>query len=138
MLRPLRFQRFRLSVLKKPNGLNRQQEEAQFDKYNGNSIWVNGILKELESYVSISLFKMLLSSTLKSRAERYQFAPLQMIFYIKLDLRGKSRLVIGGHVVDLSGHEVYAITMKYVSPEILMTIASENDLEVITGDIGNA
>ena len=88
MLRTLRFQRLRLSMLKKPNGLNRQRtnsgnlkyiirvpsnvkENAQFDKYNGNSLWANDILKELESLMSMSLFKKLLSSLRKSRAKRY-------------------------------------------------------------------
>ena len=48
-----------------------------------------------------------------------------MIFDVKVDLRREYRLFIEGHVVDLYGHEVYAITMKSVSARILMTIAAE-------------
>ena len=48
------------------------------------------------------------------------------------------RLVIGGHVVDSSRHEVYASTMNSVSASILMTIAAAYNLYVMTGDIGNA
>ena len=58
-------------------------------------------------------------------------------FYVKVDLRRKSRLVIGGHVVDSSGHEVYDSTMKLVSDRILTTIAAANNLDVMTDDIGN-
>ena len=61
-----------------------------------------------------------------------------MIFDVKVDLRRKARLVIGGHVVDSTGHEVYASTMKSVSARVLMTIAAANDLDVMVGDIGNA
>ena len=61
-----------------------------------------------------------------------------MIFDVKVDLRIKARLVIGGHIVDSSVHEVYAITMKSISARILMTIVSPNSLDVMTGDIGNA
>ena len=61
-----------------------------------------------------------------------------MIFGVKVDLRRKYRLVIGLHIVDSSGHEVYASTMNSVSSKILMIIAAANNLEVITIDIGNA
>ena len=61
-----------------------------------------------------------------------------MIFDIKVDLRRNARLVIRGHVVNSSDHEVYASTMKSVSDRILMKIASANDLDVMAGDIGNA
>ena len=61
-----------------------------------------------------------------------------MIFDVKVDLRRKSRLVIGGHVVDYSGHDFYASTMKSVLARTLMTITASNNLDVMTGDIGNA
>ena len=68
----------------------------------------------------------------------YQFAPLWMICYVKVDLRIKARLVIGLHVVNSSVHEVYASNMKLVSDRMLMKIVAENNLRVMTGDIGNA
>ena len=61
-----------------------------------------------------------------------------MIFEVKLHLRRKARLIIGGHVVKSSGHEVYASTMQSVSARILMIIAAAEKLDVMTGDIGNA
>ena len=50
----------------------------------------------------------------KARAKGYQFAPLRMIFDVKVDLSRKARLVTGCHVVDSSGNEVYARNIKPV------------------------
>jgi len=61
-----------------------------------------------------------------------------MIFDKKQSGQLKARLVIGGHVVDASGHDVYASTMKTISARALMLIASANKMPVLTGDIGNA
>ena len=76
----------------------------------------------------MSVFRKIPLSLRKSRVEEYQFAPLRIIFDIKLDLRRKSRFVIGIHVVDSSGHKVYKSTMESVSSIILMTIAAANKL----------
>ena len=73
---------------------------VHFDRDNGNFLYQNAILKELEALVSISLFKKPPSPLRKARAKGYQFAPFRILFDVKLDLKRKSRLVIGGHVVD--------------------------------------
>ena len=83
-------------------------------------------------------FKKLPSSLRKARAKGYQFAPLWVIFDVKVDLRRKSRLVIGGHIVNLSRHEIYASTMKSVSSRIMMKIVDANNMDVMKGEIGNA
>ena len=95
-------------------------------------------MKELVDLLCTKLFKELTLSLCKSRAKGFQFAPLRTIFDVKVYLRRKTRLVIGGHVVDSSGNEVYAYTMKSVSARILMKIASANNLDAMTGDIGNS
>ena len=86
----------------------------------------------------MNVFEKFPSSVCKARGKGFQFAPFRMIFDVKVDLRRKARLVIGGHVVDSTRNEVYASTMKSVSARVLMTIAATNDLDVIVGDIGNA
>ena len=88
--------------------------------------------------MSMKLFSKLPSSLRKSRVKRFQFAPLRMISDLKVDLRRKSGLVIGGHVVNSPRHKVYASTVNSISSRILMTIAAANNLDVIMGDIGNA
>ena len=78
-----------------------------------------------------------MSSLRKGRTGGYQLLPLRIIFGVKVDLRRKSRLVIGGHPVNSSGHEVYARTMKLVSYRILLTVSAANKIEVMMGEIGN-
>ena len=148
------YQQLFLAIPKKPGGKDRRRpnngnmkygirflrkakEESHFDNENGNYLWDNTILKELEALMSMTVSRNLLSSLRKARVKGYQFTPLRMIFDVKVDLRIQTRLVIGGHVVDSSGDEVYANTMKSVLSRTLMKIADANDLEIMTGDIGN-
>ena len=155
MMRPLISHRIFQARLKKPSGRDRRspnnsglkygisvpgnaKEAIQFDQDNGNLLWYNAIFKLLEVLISMEVFKKFPSSLRKARAKGFQFAPLMKIFDVKVDLRRKARLVIGGHVVNSNRHKVYASTMKSVSARILMTIAAAKDLEVMTGDIGNA
>ena len=155
MLRPLKFHRLCQYSLKKPgvkdkrapnnSGTNydirvprNAKEAAKFDKDNGNSHWNNVILNELEALTSMKAFKKLPLTLREARAKGFQFAPLKIIFDVKVDLRRNTRLVIGGRVVNSSGHEVYASNMKSVSARILIIIAVENNLDVMTGDIDNA
>ena len=77
--------------------------------------------------MSMKVFRKLPLSLRKARAKGFQFAPLWMIFGVRVDLRRKSRLVIGCHVVNSSVNEVYEITMKSVSARILMKIAAANN-----------
>ena len=86
--------------------------------------------------MSMDVFEKFQTSLSKARGKGFQFAPLRMIFDVKVDLRSKARLVIGGHIIDSTGHEVYASTMKSVSARVLMTITDANNLEVMVGDIG--
>ena len=87
--------------------------------------------------MSMSVFKKLPYSLYKAMAMGYQFAPLHLIIYVKVDLRRKARLFIGLCVVDSSRNKVYMITMKSVSASILFSVAAENGLEVMMGDIDN-
>ena len=155
MMHPLRFHKLRLARLKKPSGRywrsdnssglkygirvpSNAKEDIHFDRENGNTLWRDAILKELEALMSMHVFNKLPSSLRKARGKGFHFAPLRIIFDVKVDLRRKARLVIGGHVVNSTGHEVYASTMKSVSARVLMMIAAANDSDVMVGDIGNA
>jgi hypothetical protein len=114
-------------------------EALQIDKDNSNRLWQEAIKKEVDALMSMQTFKILSSEESKSfNREGYQYAPLRMIFDVKQDLRRKARLVLGGHVIDASGHDTYASNMKGISARILMLLAAANDLQILTGDIGNA
>ena len=88
--------------------------------------------------MSMKVFKKIPLSLCKARPKGFQFTPPRMISDVKVYLGKKGRLVIGGHVVNSSGNEVYSSTMNSVSARILMTIAATNNLDVMTRDIGNA
>ena len=53
--------------------------------------------------MSMYVFKKFPYSLRKEMGKGLQFAPLRMIFDVKVDLRRKARLVIGVHVVDSTG-----------------------------------
>ena len=117
ILRPLRFHRLRRAGLKKPGGKDRRspnnyglkygkrvpsnaKEAIQFDREKGNSLWYNAILKELETLMFMEVFKKFPLSLRKAREKGFQFAPLRMIFGVKVDLRRKAILVIWGRIVN--------------------------------------
>ena len=83
----------------------------------------------------ISVFKKLLSSFRKAWTGGYQFSPLRIIFDVKVYLRRKSRLVIGGHVVDSSEHDKHHEVIFSQDPN---DNRGRKKLEVMTYYIGNA
>ena len=115
------------------------EEAYKIDRDNNNTLWSEAINKEVNALNSYKTFKFVNNNDFKSlKKEGFQFAKLRMIFDVKEDLRRKARLVIGGHTVDSTGHEVYASVMKQHSSRIIEIIAEANNLEILVGDIGNA
>lgn len=114
-------------------------EAIALDKLNGDDLWHQAIKKEIGALMEMQTFNILGPDESKSfKRDGFQYARLMMIFDVKQDLRRKARLVLGGHMIDASGHDTYATNMKGISARILMLIASANELRVLTGDIGNA
>jgi hypothetical protein len=113
-------------------------EALRVDDNEKNSLWKEAICKEIGTLMSMGTFKLLTKKDKNKTIRNSQYAPLRMIFDIKQDLRRKARLVIGGHVVDATGYDVYASNMKTISARLLMLIASANKMDVLTGDIGSA
>ena len=73
------------------------------------------------------------------KQQGWQFAPIHMIYDIKQqDLRHKARLVVGGHVVDSTDHVVYSSNVHNISVRLLRLLVMKNNLNIMTGDIGNA
>eukprot|EP00957_Ditylum_brightwellii_P208693 15358546-Ditylum_brightwellii.AAC.1 len=62
---------------------------------------------------------------------------MQMIFNVKHDLRRKTRFVVGGHVIDSTGHMTYSSTIKDLSVRLMLLIAMKHDLGFMAGNIGN-
>ena len=61
-----------------------------------------------------------------------------MVFDVKQDGRRKSRLIAGGHLIDVVDHNLYSSTVKGLSVRLLHVIAHKQKLEQLQGDIGNA
>ncbi|MGH7955023.1 MAG: reverse transcriptase domain-containing protein [Gloeomargaritales cyanobacterium] len=113
------------------------KEAYALDAINGNKLWAEAIDKEMGALEKMECFEYH-EPTYKPGPD-YQYAPLRLIFTIKKeDLRHKARLVIGGHVVDASMYNSYASTVQALSLRLLLTVAAANDLDIATGDIGNA
>ncbi len=143
-------------VAKKPTGQNRRNNSAMgsvkygvkipknvkealmIDKFNKDDLWKEAIIKEISALMGRQTFEYLSGTWKKRQQEGYKFAPLRMIFDIKQDGRRKARLVIGGHVLDSENMDTYASVMKAISARLLMVIASNNNYEVMVGDIKNA
>ena len=71
-------------------------------------------------------------------SKKNQFAPLQLVFELKQDLRRKARLVIQGFKVDPRDLETRSTVVKGISVRLLDVIAHRDKLRILTGDIGNA
>ena len=56
----------------------------------------------------------------------------------KEDLRKKSRLVAGGHVIDSTMYQSYSSVVQTRTVRILETIAMNEGMDIVTGDISNA
>ena len=69
----------------------------------------------------------------------WQYTTVRIIFDVKQqDLRYKTRLVGGRHVVDSTEHTKYLSTIKYVSIILMILIDAKNGLGLMARDIGNS
>ena len=115
-------------------------EALQTDKKENNTLWRDAIIKELQAIMDMKTFKILSKrqcAEVKDK-NKWQYTPMWMIFDVKQLGRCKVRLVIGGHVIDATGHDLYASNMKTISARALMLIAAANRYDVLCGVIGNA
>ena len=113
------------------------KEALAFDVINKNTLWSDAIKKEMLALENAGVWQFHPPHFKPSK--EYQFAPLQMIFDVKQeDLRHKARLVAGGHVVESNMWESYSSVVQQRSIRLLETIALNEGLSFVTGDISNA
>jgi hypothetical protein len=112
------------------------KEALELDRKNGNTKWRDSMKVEIDGIQEHETLEFLPPGA--TPPSGYQFARLRMIFDVKHDLRRKSRLVIGGHKVDASGHTVYSSVVQLASVRLLNVIAKAQGLRCIAGDVGNA
>jgi hypothetical protein len=110
-----------------------------FEKENKNSLWADAIFKEMCGLRRLNVFKFHSPNHRCDRKDGWQFAPMHMIFDNKQqDMRYKARLVVGGHVIDLSDYTTYSSVIENISVCLLFLAATHQGLGIMTGDIGNA
>ena len=116
---------------------NNVRHALLLDKQNNNQEWSDAIIKEMSALTKAGVWDF--KPPNYKIPKGYQFAPLTLIFDVKQeDLRRKARLVAGGHVVDSTMYESYSSVVQTRTIRILETIAMNEDLKFVTGDISNA
>ncbi len=111
------------------------KEALALDHKNGNTLWVDAIMKEMrEVHIAFNILPDGGSVPIG-----YQKIPCHMIFDIKMeDFRQKARLVAGGHLTKAPMTITYASVVSCETMRLALTFSSLNDLEVKVGDVLNA
>ena len=114
---------------------NTMKEALDLDKTNGNDLWRNAIDKELNKVrVAFQLLNDNDEVPVGSKKINYH-----LIFEVKMDLTRKARLVAGGHLnKNVPRHTTYSSVVSRESVRICFMLAALNNLDVLSGDIGNA
>ena len=58
-------------------------EALALDKMNGNNLWREAIMKEMSALQEYNTFRKVDRATFNASKDKYQFAPLRMIFDVK-------------------------------------------------------
>ena len=104
------------------------------DKLNKNKIWDAAIANELSRVQeSFQLLEDNEPTSVRSKKISYHIT-----FDVKFDLYRKARLVPGEHThKDVSTHSSYTSIVSIDSIRIIFLLDTLNDLDILTGDIGN-
>ncbi|EJK65517.1 hypothetical protein THAOC_13609, partial [Thalassiosira oceanica] len=106
--------------------------------------WKSSIEKEMCKIDSMEVFEPIEGITPEQARKSvapligYQEIKCHMIFDVKMDGTCKSRFVAGGHTTETPASLTYSSVVSRESVRTIFTIASLNDLKVLSCDIGNA
>eukprot|EP00957_Ditylum_brightwellii_P065119 4939469-Ditylum_brightwellii.AAC.1 len=114
------------------------REALLIDQANRDKKWGEAIAKEMNALERLRVFEYFDPGMTFSCDKGWQYAPMQMIFDVKHDLRRNAHFVVGGHVIDSTGHVTYSSTIKDLSVRLMLLIAVKHDLGFMAGGIGNA
>ena len=109
---------------------------VRLDRASGSREWHFAVEKEMASLIQHNCFDFKHHGW--TPPSDYQYAPLHMVYDVKICGRKKARFVCNGSRVDPKGLSTRATVVKGVSVRLLDIIADHLDLSVLTGDIGNA
>ncbi len=110
------------------------EEAYELDWVSGTDLWHQAIVKEMTN--NAVAFKFLEDGG--SVPPGLQWIPFHMIFDMKCDFTRKARYIAGGHWTDTPTQLTYSSVVTRDSVRIVFLITALNDLEILSGDVGNA
>ena len=115
------------------------EEAYKLDEKIGDDYWHKAIEKEM-SCIHVAFEKWVDGTTQEEAKQKligYQEVRCHMIFNVKMSgLIRKVRLVTGGHMADTPGSITYSRVVSRDSVCIAFLVATLNDLDVMSADIG--
>jgi len=104
------------------------------DKETKTTFWRDAIHKEMKN--NRMAFKFLEEN--QSVPIGYKWIKCHMIFDVKMDFTRKARYIAGGHMTDPPSSITYSSVVSCDSVRIAFLIATLNDIDLLSCDIGNA
>jgi len=112
------------------------QQAAELDHANGNSLWREAELYELEK---IHEYKSFIDKGKGYKPDKdYKKINVHFVYAVKHDGRHRARLVAGGHLTDTPIDSVYSSVVSLRGIRMLTFLAELNDLHVWSTDISSA
>ena len=121
--------------LEEPRNIKRALE---IDAEREDTKWCDYMALGVYSLIDIDCFEFKPAVT-KPPNSKYQETKLHCVFAIKHDLRRKSRLVAGGHLIDVpTDFHIYSSQVKTISVRLIGVIADKMGLKQLCGDVSKA
>ena len=112
------------------------KEAMELDDQNGNKLWTEAVLKEVNDISEHQTFKEY--NDRNDIPKSYKYIPLHFVFDVKFDGRRKARLVAGGHLTNPEVGDIYSGVVSIDHVRLILLLADLNNLDVIAADVGNA
>lgn len=117
------------------------EEALQLDKENGNTLWYDSLMKELDKImVAFQVNDDVTPEMIRGDPKLlpgYQEIGCHWVFDCKMDLSRKSRFCAGGHTTD-TPPQTYSSVVSRDSVRLAFLIAALNGLDLQAADVGNA
>ena len=111
------------------------QQAMEIDLKNGNSLWREAELRELQQ---IDEYQTFIDNGNTKPPPPYKKIRVHMVYDVKPTLMRKARLVADGHLTEVPLESVYSSVVSLRGLKICIFISELNGLETWTTDIGNA
>ena len=111
------------------------QQAMEIDLKNGNSLWREAELRELQQ---IDEYKTFIDKGNIKPSSPYKKIRVHMVYDLKPTLMRKARLVADGHLTEIPLESVYSSVVSLRGLKTCVFISELNGLETWTTDIGNA